>query len=264
MGEQLPLATIQEAILEFLQNREDAVLFDAQAVNAWVDEPRMTQDVDLLSFRAKDLAKDIRTCLAERFQIAVRVREVKTGLGYRVYQLQKEGNRHLVDIRAVDSLPPAERIEQVTALRIPSKIPTSLAHYPTTYHPVPNPPPPPPPPTPPPPPPTHPSTHLPFRDTISSEFHWMSKMAKYIMWGSYVENALEKRTPYREAHLQGLQEQKDNGILKALGPTTDNSKVFGIYEADSEATVRQLVEADPYWQNGIWTEYQVYEWNQVF
>jgi hypothetical protein len=113
MAEKLPLATVQAAILEFLQKRDDAVLFGAQAVNAWVPEPRMTQDIDLLSNRAADLASDIRTFLSERFQIAVRVREVKAGSGYRVYQLQKAGNRHLVDIRAVESLPPAERIEQV-------------------------------------------------------------------------------------------------------------------------------------------------------
>ncbi|MFQ4139382.1 YciI family protein [Nodosilinea sp. PGN35] len=89
-------------------------------------------------------------------------------------------------------------------------------------------------------------------------------MAKYVMWGSYCENVLEKRAPFREAHLAGLQQQKDAGLLVALGPTTDNARVFGIYEADSEAVVRQTVEGDPYWQNGIWTEYEVYGWNQVF
>ncbi|MBE7384134.1 MAG: YciI family protein [Leptolyngbya sp. SIO1E4] len=89
-------------------------------------------------------------------------------------------------------------------------------------------------------------------------------MAKFVMWGSYCENALEKRTPYRAAHLEGLQSQKDSGILVALGPTVDNTKVFGIYDAEDEAKVRQLVEADPYWENGIWTDYEVYGWNQVF
>lgn len=89
-------------------------------------------------------------------------------------------------------------------------------------------------------------------------------MAKFVMWGSYCENALEKRTPYRADHLTGLQEQKDKGLLLSLGPTTDNSKVFGTYEAENEATVRRLVESDPYWVNGIWTQYEVYEWNQVF
>ena len=34
-------------------------------------------------------------------------------------------------------------------------------------------------------------------------------MAKYIMWGSYCEEVLTKREPYRQAHLQGLAKQKD-------------------------------------------------------
>jgi hypothetical protein len=116
MKEQLPLAVIQETVLEFLRNRNDVVIFGAQAVNAWVSEPRMTQDIDLISTRAAELAEAIRTMLAEYFQIAVRIREIKAGLGYRIYQLQKTGNRHLVDIRAVKVLPPSERIENVLVM----------------------------------------------------------------------------------------------------------------------------------------------------
>jgi hypothetical protein len=54
MKEPLPLATIHDAVIDFLRNRDDAVLFGAQAVNAYVDEPRMTQDVDVLSTRASE------------------------------------------------------------------------------------------------------------------------------------------------------------------------------------------------------------------
>jgi uncharacterized protein YciI len=89
-------------------------------------------------------------------------------------------------------------------------------------------------------------------------------MPKYVMWGSYCENALEKRQPYRPAHLDGLRQQQERGTLITLGPTKDNTRVFGIYEAADEATVRQLVEGDPYWVNGIWTEYEVKEWIQAF
>lgn len=89
-------------------------------------------------------------------------------------------------------------------------------------------------------------------------------MTKYVMWGSYCENVLEKRAPYRDAHLAGLAKQKEDGILITIGPTQDLTKIFGIYEADDEATVRQLVESDPYWQNGIWTEYDIKEWIQAF
>lgn len=89
-------------------------------------------------------------------------------------------------------------------------------------------------------------------------------MPKYVMWGSYCEDVLEKREPHRKAHIDGLAAQKETGVLITIGPTTDVTKVFGIYEAEDEATVRQLIEADPYWQNGIWTDYEVHEWIQVF
>lgn len=88
-------------------------------------------------------------------------------------------------------------------------------------------------------------------------------MPKYILFGSYCENALEKRTPYRTAHLEGLAKQKENGLLVTLGPTKDNTKVFGIYEAENKETITQLIENDPYWQNGIWTDYEIKEWIQA-
>jgi len=92
MHETLPLSKIHEAVLEFTQGRDDVVLFGAQAVSAYVSEPRITQDVDLLSIRAEEL----REHLSEKFHIAVRVREIKDK-GFRLYQARKEGNRHFED-----------------------------------------------------------------------------------------------------------------------------------------------------------------------
>lgn len=89
-------------------------------------------------------------------------------------------------------------------------------------------------------------------------------MPKYVLWGSYCDDVLEKRAPYRQAHLDRLTELRDAGALITLGPTQDLTKVFGVYEAEDEATARQLVEDDPYWKNGIWTEYEIKEWIQAF
>jgi hypothetical protein len=114
MRESLPLATIQDAVLfEFLPGRDDAVLYGAQAVNAYVEESRMTQDVDIASPRAKELAEELRAFLNKRFHIAVRVRNIRDGLGYRIYQLQKPQNRHLIDVRPVEALPPSQRVNEV-------------------------------------------------------------------------------------------------------------------------------------------------------
>lgn len=129
MQESLPLATIQEAVLDFLRGRGDAVVFGAQAVNAYVDEPRMTQDIDLLALHAVELAQELRDYLNERFHIAVRVREIGEGRGYRLYQVQKLGNRHLVDIRPVQRLPDTQRIAQVLVIAPADLIASKVLSY---------------------------------------------------------------------------------------------------------------------------------------
>jgi hypothetical protein len=116
MKEPLPLAKVHDAVLEFLRHRDDAVLFGAQAVNAYVDEPRMTQDVDIMSTRAAGLAEELRTHLAEAFHIAVRVRTLAGGRGYRIYELRQPKNRHFADVRQIDQLPPTQLVADV---RIP-------------------------------------------------------------------------------------------------------------------------------------------------
>jgi hypothetical protein len=90
-------------------------LFGSQAVNAYVFEPRMTQDVDLLALKAKDFAEELRHFLSEKFHIAVRVREIGTK-GLRIYQLRNEGNRHLVDVRPINDLPNTQLIENIRVL----------------------------------------------------------------------------------------------------------------------------------------------------
>ncbi len=129
MREPLPLATIHRAVLEFLRDVDDAVLFGAQAVNAYVDEPRMTQDVDIASTRAAELAEQLRNHLSTRFHIAVRVRDVGEGRGYRLYQIQKPKNRHLVDVRSVVALPPARRIGEVLVVAPEELIAGKLIAY---------------------------------------------------------------------------------------------------------------------------------------
>jgi hypothetical protein len=116
MRESTPLSAIHEAVLEFLRGRDDAVLYGAQAVNAYVDEPRMSQDVDLMSVRAAPLAEELRALLHGRFDIAVRVRSVAGGAGQRVYQVRRPKNRHLVDVRLVTSLPPTRRVDELLVL----------------------------------------------------------------------------------------------------------------------------------------------------
>jgi len=89
-------------------------------------------------------------------------------------------------------------------------------------------------------------------------------MARFVLWGTYCSDALEKRTPFREEHLARLQSLKQQGTLITLGPTEGSTHVFGIFEAQSLSIVRDLIESDVYWKQGIWTNFEVYPWIQAF
>ena len=129
MREPLPLATIHQAVLEFLRGRDDVVVFGATAVNAYVSEPRMTQDIDLMSTRAGELAEELRVHLSESFHIAVRSRVIGEGKGYRLFQMQKTGNRHLVDLRPVATLPESQTIEDIRVVTPPELIAHKVISY---------------------------------------------------------------------------------------------------------------------------------------
>jgi len=89
----------------------------------------MSQDIDLLSTRATELAEELREHLSERFHIAVRVRVIGAGTGYRLFQIQKPRNRDLVDVRTTESLPHAERIEDVLVISPPELIAYKVIAY---------------------------------------------------------------------------------------------------------------------------------------
>lgn len=129
MREPVPLATIHDAVFRFLRGRADAALFGAQAVNAYTGEPRMTQDVDILSTRAAELAEELREHLSAEFHIAARVREVAEGKGFRVYQVQKTGNRHLIDLRSVLTMPEVQNFEGINVLAPAETIAAKVIAY---------------------------------------------------------------------------------------------------------------------------------------
>jgi len=87
---------------------------------------------------------------------------------------------------------------------------------------------------------------------------------KFVLWGTYCPNALEKRTPFREQHLAELQQLKDQGVLLTLGPTEGSTHVFGLFEAAKREDVEAPLKDNIYWREGIWTALEVYPWVQAF
>ena len=89
-------------------------------------------------------------------------------------------------------------------------------------------------------------------------------MDRFVLWGTYCENALEKREPFRTDHLNRLSTLKKQGVLITLGPTKCTRCVFGIFEAVSVEEVKKLLYEDVYWKQGIWSSLEVYPWTQAF
>ncbi len=102
MREPLPIYRIQEAIFDFCRDLPDVAIFGAQAVNLYVQESRMTQDVDILCAEPSTVATALSQRLGQLFHIATRVRELRPGKAYRVFQLRSEGSRHLADLRLAE------------------------------------------------------------------------------------------------------------------------------------------------------------------
>ena len=89
-------------------------------------------------------------------------------------------------------------------------------------------------------------------------------MEKFIVFGKYCEDAINKREPFRKQHLNRLITLKDRNILVTLGPTKCTKYLFGIFNAKDENEIRELIEKDIYWQKDIWISYEIYPWIQAF
>jgi len=89
-------------------------------------------------------------------------------------------------------------------------------------------------------------------------------MSRFVVWGRYCDGAIEKRTPFRQEHLNRLKTLQQQGTLITLGPTEGSTHLFAILEADSREQIDTLLRQDVYWREGIWIELEVYPWTQAF
>jgi uncharacterized protein YciI len=67
----------------------------------------------------------------------------------------------------------------------------------------------------------------------------------------------------RPVHRQYLAGLRQRGQLAAAGPFPDDSGALIIYEAATREEAEALIQADPFYQNGIFQRYQLRAWNPV-
>ena len=87
-------------------------------------------------------------------------------------------------------------------------------------------------------------------------------MAIFAAWVTYTNH--EERIRVRPSHREYLAKLLADGKLVASGPFADESGALLVYQAESEAVVRQLMDADPNNAVGAFGEVTIRKWNRVF
>lgn len=86
----------------------------------------------------------------------------------------------------------------------------------------------------------------------------------FLLIYDYVDNVVERRTPYREKHLALVNQYVESGVLVLAGAFAEpvDGAVL-VFKTDNRAQVEAFAEKDPYVRNGLVTEWRIREWTVV-
>ncbi|USX50303.1 YciI family protein [Lentzea sp. HUAS12] len=72
----------------------------------------------------------------------------------------------------------------------------------------------------------------------------------------------EKRLAVRPEHREYIASLVEKGVILASGPYADDAGALIIYEAADEASLKEIIAADPYTPAGV-AEWTIREWNAL-
>ena len=86
----------------------------------------------------------------------------------------------------------------------------------------------------------------------------------YILFYDVVEDYVNRRAPFREAHLEHTARARDRGHLVmggAFANPVDGAVL--VFRAEDPSVVEDFARKDPYVTNGVVTNWRVREWTVV-
>jgi uncharacterized protein YciI len=83
----------------------------------------------------------------------------------------------------------------------------------------------------------------------------------YLLLYDYVENAVERRAPYREEHLRLAREAHERGELLMAGAFADpvDGAAF-VFQGEDASAAERFVHSDPYVAGGVVTAWRIRPW----
>ena len=89
----------------------------------------------------------------------------------------------------------------------------------------------------------------------------VSRVTRQILFYDYVADILERRGPYREAHLAGIQAGRESGQVVMAGPLGDPPHGAMIVFGDvGRSTIEAFARSDPYVKAGLVAAWRVEPW----
>ena len=86
----------------------------------------------------------------------------------------------------------------------------------------------------------------------------------HILFYDYVDDMVERRAPYREAHLDEIRAGKDDGRIVMAGPLGDPPNgARSCSRASGRTAIEAFAQADPYVEAGLVTAWRIEPWNLV-
>ena len=85
-----------------------------------------------------------------------------------------------------------------------------------------------------------------------------------LLFYDYVDDILERRAPFRQAHLALAGQFHERGVLLMAGALTEpvDGAVF-VFATDDRSIVKDFVANDPYVREGLVTAWRIRSWNVV-
>ncbi|MGH9035199.1 MAG: YciI-like protein [Acidimicrobiia bacterium] len=89
-------------------------------------------------------------------------------------------------------------------------------------------------------------------------------MTYWVLFYEVVADHVERRKPFREAHLELLHEFHDRGELLLAGALADpvDSAIL-VFMGDDASVVERFVKEDPYVREGLVTAWTIRKWSVV-
>jgi uncharacterized protein YciI len=86
----------------------------------------------------------------------------------------------------------------------------------------------------------------------------------HLLLYDYVEDMLERRRPYREAHLTRIASERERGRIVMAGALGDPpSGAAFVFKGLEPETIEEFVRGDPYVEAGLVTSWRIEPWKLV-